>query len=62
MKTLKKGGGIILFLFGLINATYAQKQGQALADSLVKVLPTIKNDTLKARTYKRIAEEYFFIN
>lgn len=62
MKTLKKGGRIILFLFGLINATYAQKQGQALADSLVKVLPTIKNDTLKARTYKRIAEEYFFIN
>lgn len=63
MKTLKEGGGIILFLLGLlINATHAQKQGQALADSLVKVLPTIKNDTLKARTYKRIAEEYFFIN
>ena len=62
MKTLKKGCGVILFLLGLINATHGQKQGQALIDSLVKVLPTIKNDSLKARTYKRIAEEYFFIN
>lgn len=53
-----------LFFFFLVSiqVAVAQKQGQALIDSLVKELPKIQNDTLKARTYKRIEEEYFFIN
>jgi signal transduction histidine kinase/tetratricopeptide (TPR) repeat protein len=48
--------------FFLACPTLAQKQGQALVDSLVRLLPTIQNDTLKARTYKNIAEELSFIN
>ncbi|MEZ4904050.1 MAG: hypothetical protein R2822_21045 [Spirosomataceae bacterium] len=51
---------MIALLF--VTTTHAQKQGQALIDSLVKELPKIQNDTLKARTYKRIEEEYFFID
>lgn len=37
-------------------------QSQKELDSLVRSLPTIKNDTLKARTYLKIAEKYFFID
>ncbi len=40
----------------------AQKTGQLLVDSLVAELATIKNDTLKARTYNRIFNELTFIN
>jgi signal transduction histidine kinase len=39
-----------------------QKEGQALIDSLVAELPKAKNDTLKGRLYKRVAEEYFFVD
>ncbi|SEI99313.1 Signal transduction histidine kinase [Dyadobacter sp. SG02] len=48
----------------LLTSFYAngQKEGQALIDSLVAELPKAKNDTLKGRLYKRIAEEYFFID
>ena len=53
----------LILIFALSSFhSFSQKQGQALIDSLVKSLPTIQNDTLKARTYKRIEEEYFFIN
>lgn len=55
----------LLLILGFILSSFqafSQKQGQALIDSLVQELPKIKNDTLKARTYKRIEEEYFFIN
>lgn len=51
---------LLLIFWGL--SAFAQKQGQALIDSLVQELPNIKNDTLKARTYKLIEEEYFFVN
>lgn len=47
-------------LFSL--SAFAQKQGQELIDSLIKELPKIQNDTLKARTYRRIADELFFID
>lgn len=53
----------LLFSFLVsIQVAVAQKQGQALIDSLVKELPKIQNDTLKARTYNRIVKEYFFVN
>lgn len=53
----------LILIFALSSfQSFSQKQGQALIDSLVKSLPTIQNDTLKARTYKQIEEEYFFIN
>lgn len=52
-----------IWLFLVLNSSvFAQKQGQNLIDSLLKELPKIHNDTLKARTYKRIQEEYFFID
>jgi signal transduction histidine kinase len=41
---------------------YGQKGGQALIDSLVSEITKAKNDTLTGRLYKRIAEEYFFID
>ncbi len=40
----------------------AQKTGQPLVDSLIAALPSIKNDTVKARTYNRIFNELTFIN
>ena len=49
--------------FSLINLiVLGQKQGQAKIDSLVRELPKITNDTLKGRTIKKIADEYFFID
>lgn len=42
------------------HASFGQKEGQALIDSLVSEVPRAKNDTVKGRLYKRIAEEYFF--
>jgi signal transduction histidine kinase len=48
----------ILLLFNF--AVSSQKKGQL--DSLLRELPNIKNDTLKARTYLKIAEKYFFID
>lgn len=43
-------------------SVFAQKKGQEKIDSLLKEIPKITNDTLKGRTLKAIAEEYFFIN
>ncbi|NOT91080.1 tetratricopeptide repeat-containing sensor histidine kinase [Ferruginibacter sp.] len=40
----------------------AQKHGQALIDSLTAQLPLAKNDTIKARLYKSIAEQYMLIS
>jgi signal transduction histidine kinase len=49
--------------FSLINLlALGQKQGQAKIDSLVRELPKISNDTLKGRTFKKITDEYFFID
>jgi signal transduction histidine kinase/tetratricopeptide (TPR) repeat protein len=42
--------------------SFSQKKGQAKIDSMIAEIPKIKNDTLKVRTYNRIAEEYFFID
>ena len=39
-----------------------QKHGQALVDSLTAQLPFAKNDTVKARLYKSIAEQYLLFN
>ena len=41
---------------------FGQKTGQAKIDSMLAALPQLTNDTLKGRTYNRIAEEYFFID
>jgi signal transduction histidine kinase len=53
---------VILFLLWTNIPAFAQKQGQELIDSLVTELPKVKNDTLKARLYNRIINEYFFID
>ncbi|MFN8358012.1 MAG: tetratricopeptide repeat-containing sensor histidine kinase [Spirosomataceae bacterium] len=42
--------------------SFAQLQGQARLDSLLQALPRASNDTLKARTYNRIVNEYFLSN
>ncbi len=56
---MKKILQIIAFL--LINSpSFSQKKEQL--DSLIQELPNIINDTLKARTYLKIAEKYFFID
>ncbi len=52
---------IQLFIFLITNQViFAQNQKQL--DSLIYTLPNIKNDTLKIRTYLKIAEKYFFID
>jgi signal transduction histidine kinase/tetratricopeptide (TPR) repeat protein len=52
---------IFFHILLLVNfSTFPQKKAEI--DSLVRVLPNIKNDTLKARTYLKIAEKYFFID
>ncbi len=53
---------LLSFLLLLSLPTLAQKQGRALIDSLVGELPKAANDTVKARLYRVIAEEWFFIN
>ncbi|GGM93244.1 hypothetical protein GCM10010967_27930 [Dyadobacter beijingensis] len=53
---------VILGLFLLISNAFGQREGQALIDSLVAELPRTRDDTLKGRLYKRIADEYFFID
>jgi len=53
---------VLLSLLFIAFEANGQKEGQALIDSLVSELPKAKNDTLKGRLYKRIAEEYFFID
>lgn len=47
----------------LISAnSFAQKNGQALIDSLTAKLPVAENDTIKARLYKSIAEQQMLID
>lgn len=41
---------------------YSQKHGQTLIDSLVTELPRAADDSVKLRLYKRIGDEYFFID
>lgn len=52
----------LLFYIILLLNFPAFSQKKAEIDSLVHELPNIKNDTLKARTYLKIAEKYFFID
>ncbi len=59
---MKKNLLFWLFIFIFQHLVFAQKQGQARIDSLINELPKIKNDTLKARTFHKISEEYFFID
>lgn len=52
----------IFVLFMITTQCFAQKLGQNLIDSLVKELPKQTNDSLKIRMFKRISDEYFFID
>lgn len=49
-----------LLLFPLIS--FGQKEGQALADSLLAVLPNLKEDTLKVGILNQLSSEYFRID
>ncbi len=49
---------ILIFTFKCL----AQKQGQQKIDSLLAEIPKVKNDTIKARLYNGVANEYFYIN
>ena len=51
---------IIIFLFPI--SLFAQKQGQALIDSLLKELPKQKEDTNKVKVLNTISGEYRYIN
>ncbi|MEO6285662.1 MAG: tetratricopeptide repeat-containing sensor histidine kinase [Dyadobacter sp.] len=53
---------VIFVLLSISIPTFAQKQGQELIDSLVTELPKVTNDTLKARLYNRIINEYFLVD
>nr|WP_298934672.1 tetratricopeptide repeat-containing sensor histidine kinase [uncultured Dyadobacter sp.] len=54
---------LLLFSALLLPATaQAQKQGQALIDSLLQEIPRSRNDTAKARLYRVIVDELFFVN
>ncbi|NBA86530.1 tetratricopeptide repeat protein [Emticicia sp. CRIBPO] len=53
---------IIFLLLGCCYPVSGQKAGQALIDSLLSEIPRAKNDTVKVRLHKRVADEYFFID
>lgn len=53
---------MILVLLVTGTSSFGQKQGQELIDSLVTEIPKATNDTLKARLYNRIINEYFFLD
>jgi hypothetical protein len=61
IKSMKILSGIFV-LFMITTQCFAQKLGQNLIDSLVKELPKQTNDSLKIRMFKRISDEYFFID
>jgi signal transduction histidine kinase/tetratricopeptide (TPR) repeat protein len=48
----------VIFLFALSIAMTTQGQQQTIVDSLVQCLSKVKNDTIKARLYKSIVEQY----
>ncbi len=51
---------ILVFLVLLIYITSpAQKRGQAFADSVITLMPTAANDTIRARMYQAISNECF---
>lgn len=52
----------LFFLLISAQLAVAQKQGQARIDSLLRAIPETSNDTLKARLYNQVVNEYFFIN
>ena len=52
---------LAILLAGSFNIL-AQKHGQELIDSLTQQLPVAKNDTIKARIYKSITENYMLID
>jgi signal transduction histidine kinase len=49
---------VLFFLLVSING-FAQKHGQAFVDSVIAILPTAANDTIKARMYKALSDECF---
>ena len=52
---------LLVFLFS-IQSVVAQKQGQARIDSVLSVISKTKNDTLKAKLYNTVCEEYFHVD
>ena len=59
--TFKKIAPLAILLMTFFSAG-AQKHGQALIDSLAAALPVAKDDTVKARLLKSIAEQYLLVN
>lgn len=59
--TFKKIAPLAILLMAFFSAG-AQKHGQALIDSLTAALPVAKNDTVKVRLLKSIAEQYLLVN
>lgn len=51
---------IVLLLLSLV--THSQMQRGVLMDSLLKALPSVTNDTVKARIYNRVANYYVDVN
>lgn len=51
-----------LFLLVLAQLAVAQKQGLSRIDSLLREVPRSHNDTLKARLYNQVVQEYFVVN
>ncbi len=54
--------GMLLFVLLTAAPAVAQKQGQALVDSLLHELPTAHNDTGKVKILNAISFAYYFIN
>jgi signal transduction histidine kinase/tetratricopeptide (TPR) repeat protein len=59
---MRKAIPLLLLLFSLSVHVAAQKEGRALVDSLVLSLPSVSNDTLKARLYNRVFNELTVLN
>ncbi len=53
---------VVILIFLVVVNSFGQKQGKALVDSLLNEIPNISNDSIRVRVFKRISDEYFFIN
>jgi signal transduction histidine kinase len=53
---------LLIALVLLTHVASAQKNGQALIDSLVTALPAMKDDSGKVKTYARVAATYMQVN
>jgi len=62
MKQFLKFLLILLLSFGAAGSSYAQKQGQAKIDSMLKELPMQKEDTNKVKLLDKLSSAYIYIN